>query len=238
MGDKEIPKKPDSPEEKKLPQDVQDNMLLREVERGWRKIEGTEWGVIRIYNDTLPAIQQKSEEAYAGTYGSLLANPDFKTYDEIERELIRRGVWDDEKSGLIDEKIEEIRDTVKEGRGLTGEKKKEHEQALEKLYGEYTELILQKQRKFSAAIEVQADIARRMMQIYLSVRKDPGDDDKTYKDCEPVWENLDALKEDHNFRFVQAQCNRFWSGLEAGEDFFGAWLDEAMSKQHGNTAKQ
>lgn len=236
-----IPNKPESPtesDERKTPQEVQDNIRLAELERGWRKIESSPWGTIRIYRDSIPFIQKQGEDAYAKKYGSLLEDSDCKTHSEIDRMLRKRKLWGDENEQAISNKLTEIQQLAKEIRDKQGKDKEEMEPGLKTLESEYIDLIMERTRLFWGSIEVRADVARRMALIFYALRKDPGKDEDEYKACESVWKSLEMMELDQNFGIAQAMCGRFWGGMEEGEDFFGELLAGVISRRDGNIVKK
>ena len=219
------------------PDESKDNILMTELNRGWRKVEGTPWGDIRIYTDTFPIVQRKADEVHAKTKGRMLSNKDFKTHKQLLGMYEERGEWSAEQEQEFFNKqyaLAEFTDDLKSKKDKAREK---HLEELREMQRQFFDLTYQRTVLFNASIETQSDVERRLILILRAVRKDPGDDKKTYQECDPVWKDIDALLTDNDFRFIQGRCAIFWSRLEAGDDFLGELLEDLTLKPDGDTAK-
>lgn len=222
-----------------IPDEVEDEIRLAEIERGYRIVENTPWGRIRIYDISFPKVARRADEAYARTYGRLVKDSDYMTQKQMLRLLDERGIWTKEDEARLESIAREIQEKGKAARALAGKDREEAKKEIQELAQRYWDLVIERQRHLGATIETLAETDRRMAAIVAAVRRDTGSEDDGYEACEPVWGSVDELESEppDRFLFIQAECHRFWNNAGLGEDFFGAWLEEAIFRSAGNTAR-
>jgi hypothetical protein len=249
-------------EHKKKQVEIEDNLRLLELTRGYRILMFKEdhflarlfkIDSIRIYDKSILALSRYGDEMFTRTRNRLMKDGEFLTYQEQMGYLKERGLWSEEREKeLMDLRKRASEITEKRSEKMSDLDNADSEKVTEKLrkeieeigqywvdvYKQYSELVNINYLYFSDTIEMQAETAQRKAWIVSCVTKNEGDD--KYDPNKRLWKDIEEL--DSNMRkedmtsLIQ-ECVLYWDINYGGESFFAESPEELTSDSDGESQK-
>lgn len=212
---------------------IKQDQILREIERGYRVVDESPFGKIRVYRDTVSFVRDEGDSAYTRERYRLLRDPDVPTHKELMDLYIARGIWSAENDKEIVKLVEEIGDLEK-ARDEKGDLTTAKAEKLAEKYEGFWRLVGMKEDLFSDTVESKARSAKFLAMVVAAVRVNPEDEKDVpgRKLTQPV-KSVDAMRDlpEKDFTWITDYCRRFWGELNSAEaeGFFGQSLDEQTS---------
>jgi len=212
---------------------IKQDQILKEIECGYRVVEDSPLGKIRVYRDTVSFVRDDGDSAYTRERYRLLKDPDVPTHKELMDLYVARGIWSRDDDKQIVSLVEEIGE-IEKARDDKGELTADQALKLAEKYESFWRLIGTKEDLFSDTVEAKARNAKFLAMVVAAVRVNPEDDKEVpgRKLDQPI-KSVDVLRDfpEKDFKWVTDFCRRFWGEMSSAEaeGFFGQSLDEPTS---------
>jgi len=208
------------PDSEAIAQEIADNTILNEIAQGYRIIEESRWGPLRIYKDSKMFVAVTGDNAYTRERFLLLKDPTVPSLVELTELLQGRGIWTEEQDDAIKEvstDIETLNAKIEKVKKET--EKKGLEDQREKKLDAFWNLLAIREQVFGESIETKAEVARRSAMMIEAVRKNIADEPDHNK-LQRVWNTSDDLmnEDSEDFTWILRECQNYWSNQGTGGD--------------------
>lgn len=212
---------------------IKQDQILKEIECGYRVVEESPLGKLRVYRDTVSFVRDDGDSAYTKERYRLLRDPDVPTHKELMDLYVARGIWSGENDKQIVGLVEEIGE-IEKARDDKGELPEGKVVKLAEKYEAFWRLVGMKEDLFADTVEAKARNAKFLAMVVAAVRVKPEDDkDIPGRKLDQPVKSVDALRDlpEKDFAWITDFCRRFWGELNSAEaeGFFGQSLDEPTS---------